>query len=74
MYKEVKEKLDKNPRFKKYLRANSNWYKELNRNPSSYDTFVKEMKKKYKLRTIDKVDNFVDTVDLVTKIINLSNE
>lgn len=74
MYKEVKEKLDKDPRFKKYLRENSNWYKELNRNPSSYDTFVKEMKKKYKLRTIDKVDNFVDTVDLVTKIINLSNE
>ena len=28
----------------------------------------------YKLRTIDKVDNFVDTVDLVTKIINISNE
>lgn len=74
MYKEVKEKLDKDPRFKKYLRENSNWYKELNRNPSSYDNFVKEMKKKYKLRTIDKVDNFVDTVDLVTKIINLSNE
>lgn len=74
MYKEVKEKLDKDPRFKKYLRENSNWYKELNRNPSSYDTFAKEMKKKYKLRTIDKVDNFVDTVDLVTKIINLSNE
>lgn len=74
MYKEVKEKLDKDPRFKKYLRENSNWYKELNRNSSSYDTFVKEMKKKYKLRTIDKVDNFVDTVDLVTKIINLSNE
>lgn len=74
MYKEVKEKLDKDLRFKKYLRENSNWYKELNRDPSSYDKFVKEMKKKYKLRTIDKVDNFVDTVDLVTKIINLSNE
>lgn len=74
MYKEVKEKLDKDPRFKKYLRENSNWYKELNRDSSSYDKFVKEMKKKYKLRTIDKVDNFVDTVDLVTKIINLSNE
>ena len=74
MYKEVKEKLDKDPRFKKYLRENSNWYKELNRDPNSYNNFVKEMKKKYKLRTIDKIDNFVDTVDLVTKIINVSNE
>ena len=74
MFYEVKDKLDKDPRFKRYLRENSNWYKELNRDPNSYNNFVKEMKKKYKLRTIDKVDNFVDTVDLVTKIINVSNE
>lgn len=74
MFYEVKDKLDKDPRFKRYLRENSNWYKELNRDPNSYDNFVKEMKKKYKLRTIDKIDNFVDTVDLVTKIINISNE
>lgn len=74
MFYEVKDKLDKDPRFKKYLRENSNWYKKLNRNPNSYNEFVKEMKVKYKLRTIDKIDNFVDTVDLVTKIINISNE
>lgn len=74
MFYEVKDKLDNDPRFKRYLRENSNWYKELNRDPNSYNNFVKEMKKKYKLRTIDKVDNFVDTVDLVTKIINISNE
>ena len=74
MFYEVKDKLDKDPRFKKYLRENSNWYKQLNRDPNSYNEFVKEMKVKYKLRTIDKIDNFVDTVDLVTKIINISNE
>lgn len=74
MFYEVKDKLDKDPRFKRYLRENSNWYKELNRDPNSYNNFVKEMKKKYKLRTIDKIDNFVDTIDLVTKIINVSNE
>lgn len=74
MFYEVKDKLDKDPRFKRYLRENSNWYKKLNRDPNSYNEFVKEMKVKYKLRTIDKIDNFVDTVDLVTKIINISNE
>ena len=74
MFYEVKDKLDKDPRFKKYLRENSNWYKKLNRDPNSYNEFVKDMKVKYKLRTIDKIDNFVDTVDLVTKIINISNE
>ena len=74
MFYEVKDKLDKDPRFKRYLRENSNWYKQLNRDPNSYNEFIKEMKVKYKLRTIDKIDNFVDTVDLVTKIINISNE
>mgnify|MGYP004658570653 FL=1 len=74
MFYEVKDKLDKDPRFKRYLRENSNWYKQLNRDPNSYNEFIKEMKVKSKLRTIDKIDNFVDTVDLVTKIINISNE
>ena len=71
---EVREKLRKDEKYLKFLRQNSNWYKQLNRDPSSYDLFVREMKKKYKLRTIDKVDNFVDGVDLVTKIISATNE
>ena len=71
---EVLEKLKKDEKYLKFLRQNSNWYKQLNRDPNSYNEFVKEMKVKYKLRTIDKIDNFVDTVDLVTKIINISNE
>lgn len=72
MDREVIEKLRKNKKFLNYLRENSNWYKELNRDKSNYDLFIKKMKEKYKLRTIDKVDNFVDSVDLVTKIINMS--
>ena len=71
---EVLEKLHKDKRYLNYLRQNSYWYKEFNRNSNIYDKFVKEMKIKYKLRTIDKVDNFVDSVDLITKIINVSNE
>jgi len=72
--KELIDKLKENKKFLNYLRENSNWYKELNRNPNNYDKFIKKMKEKYKLRTIDKVDNFVDSVDLITKIINVSNE
>ena len=48
-------KLQKDEKYLKFLRENSNWYKELNRNPESYDYFVKKMKEKYKLRKIDKV-------------------
>lgn len=67
----IREKLEKNPKFLNYLRQNSYWYKILNRNPELYDQFIREMKTKYKLRTIDKIDNIVDSVDLITKIINI---
>ena len=63
MQYEVLNKLKENDKYLKFLRQNSNWYKELNRNPKSYDLFVKKMKEKYKLRTIDKVDNFVDRLN-----------
>ena len=69
----VLDKLKKNEKYLKFLRENSNYYKLLNRDPSYYDEFIKKMKEKYKLRTIDRVDNFVDSVDLITKIINISD-
>ena len=68
---ELKKKLDENPKYKELLRLNSNWYKILNRDPTKYDDFIKEMKIKYKLRTIDKIDKTIDTIDLITKIISI---
>lgn len=68
---ELKKKLDDNPKYLELLRLNSYWYKILNRDHTKYEEFVKEMKVKYKLRTIDKIDNVIDTVDLITKIISI---
>jgi len=67
-------KLKKEEKYHNFLRANSNWYKEFNRDPNVYDRFVKEMKQKYKLRAIDKVDNVIDSIDLMSKIISATNE
>ena len=72
MKSEVLDKLKENKKFHKYLRENSNYYKYLNRSSKEYDRFIKDMKVKYKLRTIDKVDNFVDSVDLIAKILDAS--
>ena len=69
----VYKKIIETPYALKYLRENSYWYKKLNRNPDSYHEFIDEMKTKYKLRTIDKIDNIVDSVDLISKIINITN-
>lgn len=68
---EVKKRLDDNPKYLELLRMNSYWYKILNRDYTKYDEFIKDMKIKYKLRTIDKIDNAIDMVDLVTKFISI---
>lgn len=70
---EIKMKLNSNPKFLEYLRQNSNWYKVLNRDENMYDEFIRQMKIKYKLRTIDKIDNVVDSVDIITKILNIND-
>lgn len=72
MNKEVLSKLKNDPKYLTFLRQNSSWYKTLNRNPNRYNDFQKAMKEKYKLRTIDKIDNFVTSVDLITKILDAS--
>ena len=71
MNTEIKKKLDANPKYLELLRMNSYWYKILNRDYTKYDEFIKDMKTKYKLITIDKIDNAIDMVDLVTKFISI---
>ena len=68
MNQSVKQKLDENVKYNELLRQNSYYYKYLNRAPNYYDQFVKEIKEKYKLRTIDKIDNIIDTIDIISKI------
>lgn len=67
----VKLILDSNPDYKRYLRSNSYWYKTLIRNPEMVDVFVSEVKEKYKLRATDKINNFIDKIDMVSKLINV---
>lgn len=67
---EIQFKLRENPLYIKYLRENNIWYKKLNRNPELFNEFENEMKAKYKLRTTDKIEKIVDTIDLVSNLFN----
>ena len=67
----IKILLDSNPNYKTYLRSNSYWYKNLNRNPDVIDIFINEVKEKYKLRTSDRINDFFDKIDMVSKFINI---
>ena len=71
MNSEIKKKLEEDSKYLELLRLNSYWYKILNRDNTKYDEFIKDMKTKYKLRTIDKIDSAIDMVDLVTKFISI---
>ena len=67
---ELQFKLKENPLYIKYLRENNIWYKKLTREPKLFDEFVSEMKTNYKLRTTDKIEKIVDTIDLVSNLFN----
>ena len=56
---DVQFKLKSNPLFIKYLHENSYWYKILNRDPDMFNVFVEEVKKNYKLRTSDKINEAI---------------
>lgn len=71
MNRSVLDKLISEEKYRLFLRENSNYYKDLNRDYKYYDTFKKEMKEKYKLRVIDKVDNVVDSIDLISKFMDI---
>ena len=61
-------KLKSNPLFIKYLHENSYWYKILNREPNMFNEFVNEVKKNYKLRTSDKINEALNTFEMLSSI------
>ena len=65
---DVQFKLKSNPLFIKYLHENSYWYKILNRDPEMFNEFVEEVKKNYKLRTTDKINEALNTFEMLTSI------
>ena len=71
---DIYQKLKEKEIYTKFIRENSYWYKILNRNPNMFDKMIEDMKDKYKLRVTDKIDNVVDSVDLITKFLKVTNE
>ena len=62
-------KLKQNPKFYGYLKENSYYFKYLNRNSDNYSKFESDMKKLYKVRTTDKIQDVIDNIDIFSSII-----
>ena len=67
----IQMKLKNDVKMLGYLRENSYWYKELNRNSNNYKNFVTAMKEKYKVRVTDKIGDAMDNVEMVSSILNV---
>lgn len=67
---ELQFRIKNNPNYLKYLRENSAWYKELNRNPSSFALFEEKMKEEYRLRPTDRFNKVIDTIDMLQTVLS----
>ena len=64
MMYDIRQRINSDINLKKFLRENSNWYKELNRSRHSFSYFVNDMKVKYKLTTEDKINKTIDNISM----------
>ena len=70
MNKSVLISLKENEKLFSHFMENSYYIKDLNRNPNVFKTFESKMKEVYKERTSDKISKAIDTVDMISSIID----
>ena len=57
----------------RYLKENSEWVKLLRRDKLNYKNFIKYIKKKYKLRVQDKVENVFENLEVLSSVLSNIN-
>lgn len=60
-----------NPKLYNYLKSNSFYFKELNRDTIDAKVFLKEMKIKYKERATDKLSSAAENIELISSVLNV---
>ena len=71
MQVETRLKIKSNPNLYRYLRENSYWYKYLNRSPIFIKQLEEEMKEKYRLRSVDKIENISNSLNLIKSFLEV---
>lgn len=66
----LQKKLMEDKNFKRYILENSYYIKYLNRNPEYYKEFMKNMKEFYKERPTDKINDVVNTIGIVSEVLD----
>ena len=68
---DVQYRIDNDIHLKKFLRENSYWYKQLNRDSNNFNSFVSDMKVKYKLTTEDRINKMVDSMGMIQSLLDV---
>lgn len=69
MQLDIQMRLKQEKNMLQYLKENSFWIKDLNRNSDNYSRFLEAMKEKYRLRTTDKISDAIDNIDLISSFL-----
>ena len=64
-------KIKSEKKYYDFLRGNSYWYKYLNRNPDNFKLFLNAYKKYSREATTNKVNDTINTIDMVTNILKV---
>lgn len=64
-------RIKNDPNLYRYLRENSYWYKALNRSPLAVKDMEAEMREKYKLTAVDKIENISRTISFVQTFMDI---
>jgi hypothetical protein len=67
---DIQFKIKNNPNYQKYIRENSYWYKTLNRSPEAFKTFEEEVKEKYKLRPVDRINKVLENIEMIQALMS----
>ena len=62
-------KIKNTKNYYEYLKENSFFFKELNRNSSNFHNFENYVKNKYRLKMTDKIEDAYNTVEILSSIL-----
>lgn len=68
---DVQYKINSDINLQRFLRENSYWYKQLNRNSKNFKYFYDDMKVKYKLTTSDKINKTIENINMIQSFLDV---
>ena len=68
---DLQYKINSDMNYLRFLREHPYWYKRLNRDPGSFNAFVREMKDKYELKPSDRINKLLNNITLIQSFLDV---